>query len=429
MEKALKQSLSGTTPASTNVEWPSLSPEGREIVRRGAEMVFNLPAEWRKEFEEAGFGGGPMTPAEDSPVIRAASRRTNWAGLQHWASANIQKPGERVPSYVTPDMENIALELARRGQQDVLLNSTRALQNAAWKLCMKVGFLLTQDAALLKETFEVCFLSISDFVDGNYRILSSLVSSASESLLRDSHVEKAELVNRILDGTEVTASHASARLGYELKQMHYGALIWSEIENTQLSTLDEAARVFARSASAPAPLIVVVGSATLWVWCAASKPVDRRFLDSTVKKLPGVRIAMGSACKYMGGFRRTHLEAATAQRVLGRLNSSAQVVSIDQVRLVDLLTQDSKAARHFVNQTLGNLAQADPTLLKALRVFLIRGSNVSEAARVLHTHRNTLLRRIARAEELLPQALADSRLNVAAALELLSWMSDLEQDI
>jgi DNA-binding PucR family transcriptional regulator len=93
------------------------------------------------------------------------------------------------------------------------------------------------------------------------------------------------------------------------------------------------------------------------------------------------------------------------------------------------MTQDSKAARHFVNQTLGSLAQADSTLLNALRVFLNQGSNVSEAARVLHTHRNTLLRRIARAEDLLPQPLADSRLNVAAGLELHSWISNLPQDI
>ena len=398
-------------------------------MQKGAEMVYNLPPEWRKEFEEAGFGSGPMTPAEDSPVIRAASRRTNWASLQHWASANIQRPGERVPYYVPPDMENIALELARRGQQDVLLNSSRTVQNAAWQLCMKVGFLLTQDLALLQENFEVCFISISDFVDGNYRILSSLVNAANEASARDSHVERRELVNRILAGKEITASRASARLGYEMEQLHYGALIWSEMENTQLSILEDAARTFAQSAASPAPLIVVVGSATLWVWCAANKPVDRRFLNATIKKLPGTRIALGSACKNVGGFRRTHLEAVTVQRVLGQLNSVAQVASIDQVRLVSLMTQDSKAARHYVNQTLGSLAQADSTLLNALRVFLNQGSNVSETARVLHTHRNTLLRRIARAEDLLPQPLAESRLNVAAALELHSWISNLPQDI
>lgn len=391
-------------------------------------MVFNLPPEWRREFEDAGFGGGAMSPEEHNPVIKAASRRTNWAGLQHWASANIQNPGERVPYYVTPDMETIAFELVRRGQLDVLLSSSRAVQNAAWQLCMKVGFQLTQDVALLKETFEACFHSISDFVDGNFRILFSLVSAASQAHIPDSHVEKAELVNRILVGKETSAHHAGIRLGYVMEQVHCGALIWCEAANPQLSTLEEAAVAFARSASAHAPLVVIVGSATLWVWCTAHQSVDRRFLDAAIGKLPGVRLAMGSACKDMGGFRRTHLEAVTVQRVLGRLHSDVQVVSIDQVRLVSLLTQDLKAARHFVNATLGHLAQAEAPVRNALRVFLNQGSNVSEAASALHTHRNTLLRRISRAEALLPQPLLVSRLNVAAALELLGWISDQSQD-
>lgn len=147
------------------------------------------------------------------------------------------------------------------------------------------------------------------------------------------------------------------------------------------------------------------------------------------EEITDVRIALGSAYKGLAGFRRTHLEAVTVQRVLGRLNSVAQVVSIDQVRLVSLMTQDSKAARHFVNQTLGSLAQADPTLQNAMRVLLNQGSNITETARVLHTHRNTLLRRISRAEELLPHPLAESRLNVAAALELHSWVLNLPQEI
>jgi DNA-binding PucR family transcriptional regulator len=160
----------------------------------------------------------------------------------------------------------------------------------------------------------------------------------------------------------------------------------------------------------------------------ANKPVNRRVLNAAIRKLPGSRVAFGSAGKNLGGFRRTHMEAITVQRVLGKLNSIAQVASIDQVRLISLMIQDPKAARHFVNQVLGGLAQADVSLLIALRVFLGAGSNLSETARILHTHRNTALRRIARAGSLLPQPLAESRLNVAAALELLSWTSNPPQD-
>lgn len=391
-------------------------------------MLLNLPPDWRAEFEGAGLHSDDNRPGGEDPVLKAATRRTNLAVLLHWAAANIQRPGERVPYYVTPDMEGVALALIRRGQQGALMNWARTFQSASWHLSLRVSFHFTQDPALLREVLEIANRSISDFVEGNFRILAALADSERAKRQSDSHVDKRELVSRIIDNRTVGSAEASALLGYDLEQLHYGALIWSEAEDPTLAMLEEAARALARCASAAKPMIVLVGSATLWVWCSAKESIDRRQLALAMKKLPEARIAIGSACRGMDGFRRSHLEALSVQRVLGRLRAPAQVVSIDQVRLVSLLIQDPTAAQRFVRQTLGGLSQAEPTLQRALRVFLARGCNASEAAQALHTHRNTLLRRIARAEALLPHPLADSRLNVAAALELLEWTSGLPDE-
>jgi DNA-binding PucR family transcriptional regulator len=121
------------------------------------------------------------------------------------------------------------------------------------------------------------------------------------------------------------------------------------------------------------------------------------------------------------GFRRSHFDALAAQRMLARLGSSERFVSFDTVRLVALVTQDAASARTFVNQTLGELGTASAKLRDALRVFLRDGSNASRAAELLRTHRNTLLRRLTRAEELLPRPLGGQRLDVAVALEVLRW--------
>ncbi|WP_322048077.1 helix-turn-helix domain-containing protein [Paraburkholderia sp. J67] len=58
---------------------------------------------------------------------------------------------------------------------------------------------------------------------------------------------------------------------------------------------------------------------------------------------------------------------------------------------------------------------------QALRLFLAEGCNATEAAEKGHVHRNTLLRRLERAESLLPRPLAQQRMHVAAALEVLYW--------
>lgn len=86
------------------------------------------------------------------------------------------------------------------------------------------------------------------------------------------------------------------------------------------------------------------------------------------------------------------------------------------------MAQDAKAARFYTSQTLGELASSSPVLQRSLLSFLAHGCNLTATAEALHTHRNTLLRRLARAEELLPRPLADHRLDVGAALELLTWM-------
>src|SRR5690606_27755817 len=175
----------------------------------------------------------------------------------------------------------------------------------------------------------------------------------------------------------------------------------------------------ARCAGSSHPLTVMASAATLWAWTQGDQPIDLPALRLALKPLAGIRMAIGPAARGVEGFRRAHLDAISTQRVLGRLQAGDQVVSFDMVRLVSLMTRDAEAARHFITHTLGELASAEPVLRRTLLTFLAAGCNATQAATLLHTHRNTLLRRLARAEELLPRPLEHHRVHVAAALEAL----------
>ncbi|MCK9877896.1 helix-turn-helix domain-containing protein [Frankia sp. Ag45/Mut15] len=70
---------------------------------------------------------------------------------------------------------------------------------------------------------------------------------------------------------------------------------------------------------------------------------------------------------------------------------------------------------------LGDLETAAPELREAVRAFLTTGCNATAAAARLYLHRNTLLRRLARAERLLPTPLSDNLLPVGVALEIHRW--------
>ncbi|MCY1434250.1 hypothetical protein D9M71_503060 [compost metagenome] len=63
-----------------------------------------------------------------------------------------------------------------------------------------------------------------------------------------------------------------------------------------------------------------------------------------------------------------------------------------------------------------------------MHAFLANGCNITQTAEALGTHRNTLLRRLERAQDLLPVQLADHRIQIAAALELVIWNTPLNGD-
>jgi DNA-binding PucR family transcriptional regulator len=96
--------------------------------------------------------------------------------------------------------------------------------------------------------------------------------------------------------------------------------------------------------------------------------------------------------------------------------------------MVSLMTQDARAARQFVLNTLGRLATEPTVLQQSLHAFLANGCNITQTAEVLGTHRNTLLRRLERAQDLLPIPFGDHRIQIAAALELVIWNTPFAGD-
>jgi DNA-binding PucR family transcriptional regulator len=106
---------------------------------------------------------------------------------------------------------------------------------------------------------------------------------------------------------------------------------------------------------------------------------------------------------------------------MARLRSQQQIALFTDVQLVALITTDTDRAAEFVKHTLGDLESATTELKETVRTFVDEQCNASRAAARLYTHRNTLLRRLARADELLPRPLAESSVSVAVALDVLRW--------
>jgi DNA-binding PucR family transcriptional regulator len=402
-------------------QWQPPPARVRELIRRGAEIALNAPPRWYEEIDAATLAGEGMAVVASDPVLLAALRRTNRANLRHWAAANVAHPGEPVAPNLGEETLGIARDLVRRGATVSALDSYRVGQNAAWIRWMSIVFELTSDPAELRQLLDVSARSIAAFVDATITGIAAQMEAERDELTRGSHAERREVVTLILEGAPISPKNAAHRLRYNLEQRHRAAIVWSEETGSDLAALEQAAVALSRAVGVPQSLTVIASAATLWVWVPGDREPNLDQVRATLHGSPGVRVAVGSVGDGVDGFRRSHLDALTTQRMLSRLRSHQRIASIGMVRLVSLITQDAEGAEQFVRQTLGALESAAPQLRLALLTFLKEGCNASRAAARLHTHRNTLLRRLDRAAALLPQPLDRNRVDVAAALEVLRW--------
>lgn len=401
-------------------EWPSVSPRIAELIRRGAQLVADPQADWLRELHEASLSGEGMRAIAADPVLAESTRRANLANLLAWVAHNIEHPGERVPPSLSPDALANARDLVRRGLDADALDAYRKGQSVAWQRWMDICFGLTDDAEELRQLLAVTALSITTYLDDTIEAVRARMQLEGAELTTGTHAERLATVTLLLEGAPVETRHAEARLGYGLTGPHTAALIWGA-PDVDPGRLEAAAESLVEAAGTRRRLTLIANAATLWVWLPAA--VDGPVASDAVVP-EGVRVALGRPGRDLGGFRSSHLEALTTQQTMDRAGGRRRVASYEQVQLVALLEQDRRTADAFVEDTLGRLAEADPELRLVASTYLRELGNVTRTAQRLYTHRNTVIRRLQRVDELLPRPLADNPVHVATALELLAWRTD-----
>ena len=391
----------------------------RELMRRGAQLVLNPPAAWLAELDAATLQGPLHAQIAEDPVLAAATRRANRSNLLFWAAANVQRPGERVPANVGEIPMAVVRDLVRRGVNESALDAYRAGQGVALRRWIQVCFTLTSDTGELSELIDVSCRSISEFVDDTIAAITELIVREREELTQGTHAERRETASLLLAGAPIPRPRAEHRLGYRLSGRHTAAVVWSDEPGPDLAALDRVAELFGASAGAARPLTVLASAATRWVWVHGRPDLVR--LRASAAAEPRVRVAVGTTGEGIDGFRRAHLDALTVQRMLARLSSAQQLATHDEVELVALLTTDLEQADQFVRRVLGALADADRELTESVRAYIAARCNLTRAAQHLYVHRNTLVRRLAQADRLLPKPLQQDVIAVGAALEVLRW--------
>jgi hypothetical protein len=236
-------------------------------------------------------------------------------------------------------------------------------------------------------------------------------------LERRDESSRARAVTGLLQG-DLDPRIAERSIAYRLDALHVGYTVWDAggIERGDLEAL--ASQLGMRIA--PWQHLTVrsdSGSLNGWMSCDANA-LHRGVHD--VQPPPGVAAAFGSPRWGLQGFRLTHREALEAKRVAGAIDGQT-LTTYDDVGVLVLASRDRELAQAFVEGHLGPLSSDDEKskrLRETLRVYLQeRGSPAATAAR-LRLHRNTVVKRIERAEQLLEAPIDRGSLDLRVALEL-----------
>lgn len=406
---------------ATSPGWEPPSPEVRALIRTAAESLLALPEADLEEIDNVTMAGADPAITAD-PGLVVAIRRANRANLTHWLESNLRDPGARVAPNLGAATFGISRDLVRRGLDEMSLDAYRTGQNAAWRYWMATAFALTSDPDELAELLDVTARSIFDFVDQTLAGITAEIRREREHLTRGTQAERLEVVTLVLGGAPISTDRASLRLGYELARTHTAAIVFSGAAEPDRRELEEGAELLAHAAGARRPLTVLASASALWTWVATDRGPDFDTLRSGLAATTQTRIALGPALPGIEGFRRSHVDALATQRLLQRVPDEVRLATYDEVQVVALATHDEQRADELVRRTLGPLADAPAELRETLRVYLREDHNATRTAHVLFAHRNTVLNRLARAEQLLPDPLGGRSLQVGLALEISHWL-------
>ncbi|HJQ06570.1 MAG TPA: helix-turn-helix domain-containing protein [Nocardioides sp.] len=403
-------------------DWAPPSKAAQEIIRRGVEIAMESAQDWIDEVNDAVQNDELTASMYADPVLAEGLRNANMSNAAYWTAANLHNPGGRVPPNLSPIVLEATRDVVRRDLDESALHSWRLGQNVLWRRWMDVCFGLTSDSALLQEVLSVTSRSMSAFVDDSIAAVAEVMRHEREDLTHGTHAERLATVSLLLEGAPVPRAAAESRLGYALTGPHLAAIVWGTGATGQ--QLEAAAEVVLRLAGGSRRLTVLATGSSLWIWLPVDGLPRMSDLEAELVGLSGVQVALGRPRADLDGFRQSHLEAAAVQRMMATLATSRRAGSYADAQLVALLSGDVGRADEFIADALGDLATADPELQLTLRTYLEEQCNAVRVSEALYTHRNTIVRRLARCDELLPRPLADNPVAVGAALQLLWWRGD-----
>lgn len=271
----------------------------------------------------------------------------------------------------------------------------------------------------LEELVGPATIEFFDYIIHIIGVVVARYDAVRAEILRNQEDRRRAMIGQILRGT-VTQSTGELEnlLGYRLRGTHLAIAL----EVDERAAAERVASTLIESSGALGSLMLMHAPGTWMLWLGYAGAVGAAETAAVGKGAAssGATMAIGAPGVGLPGLARTYEQALDTARLHRRIGKQPPVLWFSDVRLELLMLHDDAAARQFVTDELGELANADERAdrtCETLLAWLTTGSQ-SRAATRLGVHENTVRLRIRQGEELLAYGLSERRAEVLAALRL-----------
>lgn len=331
----------------------------------------------------------------------------------------------------------VASVVHRRISLAALLRAYRVGQNHLWnefvERTQKVG---GNDPAALRWLADVGNL-LFEYIDRISGLLAQVYEDERAAWVRSASAVRSDTVTEILaDGPDPDVGLASNRLGYDLRGRHVAVVVSRDADaegdddhDAGPDGLHAAIDGLVGLLGGGDPLVLPIGTTTLWAWTTVGDLDDRELLRRCADHdaPAGILVAVGHTGSGVDGFRVSHAEAQHAAAVRDLLGGAGRTTAYGAVELLSLLTADVDRSVRFVLRRLGPLAERTPaaaSLRETALAFLEHGGSHLAAAHATHLHKNTVYTRIRRAERILGAPIVPGDADLHDALRLAAALPD-----
>ena len=364
------------------------------------------------------------------PDVRTALERSTEANLAD-VLALLAEPALPVDAGVPPEAVTLATTLVRRGvDPGDLVHAYLVGQNELWRAWMyELTDRLGSSTALIP-ALELSSARIFTRADFLVAQLMRHVDRERVRLMGGALARRANVVRELLEGDESDAAEASRALGYDVDRWVLAAVLWDatpqEEAGARHAALESQAACIARATDTARAF--TVGAGRVDASGPGSATPRAPDLDRVAERAARTSLHAGAGRRARAPGRRGHgglplgpRGGAPGHAAWPSSATRAGVVRYDEVEAISLLSgRPRRGSDASSSRTLGPLTARRRGHRAAARdaAGLARRRAATRAARpsALHAHKNTVLYRLRRAQQMLGRPLDEGRGDLELAL-------------